>query len=300
MPSSTMLHIDFLHTLDGHQSMVFALCSDTLSTGFWSASGDGWIIYWEEGNYQQAQLSATTGEQIMCLSYDDANARLLVGTLNGHLLVIDIKSKTLTKKVKIMKGGIFAIECHELGCFVVGDDGCLTHLHPDTFYPVRSVQLSNSRCRAIYQDEQSIYVGTSEGKIFGINPWTMKAGRQSDKGHVGSVFSLIGSDESLISGGKDGKIIRWDYKLQQIDCIQAHGSTINSLVHIGATGLFASGCRDGSIRIWDTASLEVLKVIDVFLHQGHLRSVNKLLWLDGRDYLVSGSDDRKVKVWSIR
>jgi WD40 repeat protein len=56
---------------------------------------------------------------------------------------------------------------------------------------------------------------------------------------------------------------------------------------------------DKSIKVWDAEALRLLKVIDRSRHAGHGTSVNKVLWSNYRDQLLSASDDRTISVWNI-
>jgi WD40 repeat protein len=75
--------------------------------------------------------------------------------------------------------------------------------------------------------------------------------------------------------------------------------TINSLQLLGGTGLFATASRDKSIRIWDNETYELKKVISPEKGAGHSHSVNCLLYFGANNYLVSGSDDRKLIAWQL-
>jgi WD40 repeat protein len=56
---------------------------------------------------------------------------------------------------------------------------------------------------------------------------------------------------------------------------------------------------DKSIKVWDAQAFRLLKVIDKARHAGHGTSVNKLLWTNFDDQLLSASDDRSISVWQI-
>ena len=62
---------------------------------------------------------------------------------------------------------------------------------------------------------------------------------------------------------------------------------------------FATGSMDKSIKIWDAVTFALVKVIDKVRHDGHTNSVNKLLWMDFENLLVTCSDDRTIAVWDI-
>ena len=56
---------------------------------------------------------------------------------------------------------------------------------------------------------------------------------------------------------------------------------------------------DKAIKVWDAKTFKLLKVIDKARHAGHGTSVNKLLWMNYKDTLVSCSDDRTISLWDI-
>lgn len=279
--------------------MLFALCNDLTGIGFYSSGGDGNIIYWPNAIEDEGIMIARSMGQVMCLYLDEQYNRLLVGSLDGHLTVIDTKDHSLLYRNKVMKGGIFDFIKNDTGCFMVGDDGAVSQINEKTYQPFRGLQISHSRCRALCNINEYMYAGVTEGKIYKIDPLRLNEPIVSNSSHSGSVFSLLGFEDFIYSSGKDGKIIAWNNKLEKIDEIQAHNSTINSICMLGDSDIIASACRDGSIRLWQAATLELLKVIDLYLHSGHLRSVNKLLWNDHAKLLISCSDDKKIKTWQI-
>lgn len=77
----------------------------------------------------------------------------------------------------------------------------------------------------------------------------------------------------------------------------AHMFTINHLAFSPDGSLFATASRDKTIKIWDTYSLKLLKVLDTIRHGGHINSVNRLLWLP--EMLVSASDDQRAIIWEV-
>ena len=87
--------------------MLFALCNDLTGIGFYSSGGDGNIIYWPNAIVDEGIMIARSMGQVMCLYLDEQYNRLLVGSLDGHLTVIDTKDHSLLYRNKVMKGGIF-------------------------------------------------------------------------------------------------------------------------------------------------------------------------------------------------
>jgi WD40 repeat protein len=78
----------------------------------------------------------------------------------------------------------------------------------------------------------------------------------------------------------------------------AHLFTVNDIAYHPNGKFFATASRDKTIRIWDAVSFVLLKVIDSIRNAGHLKSVNRLLWVD--DVLISCSDDRSIIAWEVK
>ena len=291
--------LNHINTRQGGHSSIYAIADYTHKRGFFSSGGDGEIIYWQDATLDEGKVFAREEKPVMCLHYDDHSDELITGTLNGIISWIHVEGKTVTKRQKWINGGIFALTSDEKAQYFSGDDGCVNQLDKTNKQLVSSIQISAVRSRALLLHHTFIFAGTSEGNIFKINTADFNQYQKSTFGHQGSVFGLALAGDGIISVGKDGRMIKWDSSLTPIIDIQAHNTTINSIVTLGNTGLLATGCRDGSIRIWDSDKLELVKVIDLFLHSGHLRSVNKLIWKDNQSSLISGSDDRQIKLWKI-
>jgi len=293
------LNIRHHDTKNGGLTSLYALCNDMSGAGFYSAGGDGNVVHWPNAPEDEGILIARTGAQIMTMVADPESNRLLIGTLDGHLIIIEPGLKISAERIKLMKGGIFGIKKTEIGYMIVGDNGSVSQIDFETYQIVRSLQISSGRSRSLVQDGDYFYAGNTEGRIYKIDGLRLKETAVSPIIHNSSVFSLIHPDDKLISAGKDGKIIQWNDRLEKTDEVQAHNTTINCLVELGESGLMASACRDGSIRIWNHSDLELLKVIDLYLHSGHLRSVNHLIWNEYHHMLISCSDDLKIKSWYI-
>src|SRR5690606_5922586 len=109
--------------------------------------------------------------------------------------------------------------------------------------------------------------------------------------HGNSVFSLCLSPDGkyLLSGSRDAHLKVWDAenKFYLLHTIPAHLFTVNHIAFHPDGKLFASAGRDKHIKIWDAQSFQLLKVIDKEKFQGHVNSVNRLLWLKNSNYLVS-------------
>ncbi|HEY9117276.1 MAG TPA: WD40 repeat domain-containing protein, partial [Roseivirga sp.] len=105
----------------------------------------------------------------------------------------------------------------------------------------------------------------------------------------------------LISGSRDAHLKIWrvedNYTLDQ--SIVAHMYAINHLVFSADGKHFVTCSMDKSIKVWDAETFQLLKVIDKARHAGHGTSVNKVLWTNFNNLLLSASDDRSISIWDI-
>jgi WD40 repeat protein len=119
------------------------------------------------------------------------------------------------------------------------------------------------------------------------------------QGHTQSVFDLCAlPGNRMLSGGRDAMLKVWSETCELQQTIPAH------LLHIHAIELhpegkwFATGSMDKTMKIWDTHSLELLKVIDNDKLPFHTSSVNSLIWLD-ETRILSAGDDRRIVLIDI-
>lgn len=76
--------------------------------------------------------------------------------------------------------------------------------------------------------------------------------------------------------------------------ISGHGGWVHSLTVDPANMWFASGCRDGLIKVWDLASGKLRITLT-----GHISSVRGLAVSPRHPYLFSCGDDKMVKCWDL-
>ena len=126
--------------------------------------------------------------------------------------------------------------------------------------------------------------------------------KQKIQNHTKSVNSIAFSpDDGLLSaGGQDAHLsgvviddVKKAYRLP------AHHFAIYDSKFSPDGSLLATCSQDKSIKIWDPFKPKLLKVIDKERSNGHLFSVNALLWLKHENILVSASDDRTIKTWKL-
>lgn len=296
------MEVSLIHTLSGHKSAIYKLIPGLRKGTFYSCGGEGYVVEWEPTVSAEGQLVARDSDSLYCMKVM-SNGRLLMGTKNGMLISCQLGNPLEIRKLDIHKKGIYSIEVYDDVVFTAGGDGWLRILSSQTLNLIFSIQLSSKALRSVILIPESnlIIVAGTESKIFLLDAVTFELKMTNDSIHENSVFCLLhGSPSQFYSGGRDATLNLSEIgdRIENVISIPAHMNTINDLAFNKEQNLLASASRDRTIKIWKSENLELLKVIDVFKYRSHSHSINAVLWLD-HETLVTGGDDRLIKVWKI-
>jgi coatomer subunit beta' len=114
----------------------------------------------------------------------------------------------------------------------------------------------------------------------------------------------------LLSASDDMKVICWDmeYNFARRRVYEDHYHYVMQVkIHPKDTTMFASASLDRTIKVWNLEQEDASSPLYT-LQDGHNRGINCLEWCQTPDnnnngkqsyYLISGSDDRTVKVWDL-
>jgi WD40 repeat protein len=304
MTSIRKLQVNKVGTFTGHRDCVYALEKSEQPHQFFSAAGDGLVVRWDLQNPDQGELLAQVGASVYALHYREAEQQLWIGQNFDGLHVIDLKTKKELKSVKLTTAAIFDIQVWQSDVYVATGDGTVIVLDRDTVTVRKQIKATDksARCLAVHPQLGDLAVGYSDNfiRIFDLKTGQLK---QTIEGHHNSVFSVAYSPDGrfLLSGGRDAHLQVWDaaqaYPLHT--SVVAHMYAINHIAYQPEGQYFVTASMDKSIKIWEAATFRLLKVIDRARHAGHGTSVNKLLWLEYHDRLISASDDRTVSIWAV-
>ena len=282
----------------GHRAAIYALAPGARDGTFLTAGGDGWIAEWNVDDPENGQLIAKTEAQIFSLERIDADRSLVAGNMNGGLHFI--REGTSTDVLHHRKGVYGLLNVGEW-LFTLGGGGTIIRWDAVAKRPLESMQLSTAALRCIdYSPERNeLAVGSSDHRIHLLDATDFTLKNTLSARHENSVFCLrYGPDgRKIFSGGRDAHLAVSELSTGAFHRIPAHNFTVNALAFRPDNQVFATASRDRTIKLWDTNTLELLKVLETVRDEGHRNSVNDLLWLGDR--LVSVSDDRSGIVWSF-
>lgn len=298
------MNVKQIAKLTGHKGSIYTIVQGDEPHKVLSGAGDGWVIEWDLTNFKMAKVIAKVESNIFSMAYLKDRNWLAVGNMFGGLHWLDLNSKTDLKNVAFHEKGIFDILQIQDAIFTVSGDGILAKWKVETQQVTHSIQLTNSSLRSIDYDKlgKRFVVAGSDNSIYFLDDnLTLK--HKIEAAHDNSIFTakFNKNGTKIFSGSRDAHLKIWDLNenFETISNQPAHLFTINNLTFHPTKPLFATASRDKTIKIWDLESYKLLKVIDVVKFGGHINSVNKLLWSNYNDWLISVSDDRTVIVWEI-
>lgn len=292
--------------LEGHANAVYMVGATADATHIYSGGGDNVLVEWDLGSFEALRVVARTPGVIYSTCIIPEYGLLLVGNNHGGIHVIDLREQTEIRYLLAHSNGVFDLLWHkeQERVYATGADGRLSVWDIRTFHCLETLGLCDAKLRHIRvsPDGNLLAVACGDNRVRVISVGTLQT-VHAWEAHTMAVNALAfhPSGDYLLSGGKDAHLNVWAVRrdFEPVMSIPAHNYAIYSIVFHPGGHLFATGSRDKTIKLWDARSFGFLLRIDNEQHSGHTRSVNTLHWSACNNYLISGSDDRSVMVWSI-
>jgi WD40 repeat protein len=288
----------------GHRDSVYTLQPGARDELFYSAGGDGMVVRWNFEHPDQGEVIATLSNSIYAMRVQPENNVAIVGHNYEGIHLIDLDGRREIGSMQLSKAAIFDIQSYGRFAFVASGDGSVRKIDLDDLTTKGAVFLSdkNARMIALYPDRGELAVGYSDHFIRVLDMDDLRE-KFSWRAHANSVFAVRYNPAGsvLLSVSRDARIKGWDVQADYAPVFEvvAHMYAINYLDFSPDGKHFVTCSMDKSMKVWDAASIRLLKVIDKARHTGHGTSVNRVLWSRYRDQLISASDDRTIVAWTI-
>lgn len=291
----------------GHTGSVYALSAAAVADEFYSGGSDKLIAQWNTNQPSEGKLLARTNDIIYSLLNINEKGLLLAGQAAGGIHVINTVTNAEERLLQYHEAPVFDMcmsNVHHL-LFTLAGDGGMAMIDASDFSLISRSPLIQGKLRsaALNDDESLIAVGAGDGSVFIFSLPDMKPvyhGKVHQENFSVNAVSFSPDGKYLLTGSRDAHLKIFDVKnnFKEVHSIPAHNYAIYSIVWHPSHSHFATASRDKTIKVWDPSTFEVVLRLDNAREQGHVNSVNKLIYLnDGR--LISGSDDRSVMLWSI-
>lgn len=299
-----MIQLTIQREFSGHKGSLFAMKANADEAFLYTAGDDKVVAKWhlDKENYAEALLQ--TPSAIYAMALLEAENCLAVGTRDGTFYLVD----TFSKEVKATHRP-FTNSVYEMGydaengrLWVLYGGGNLCILTVKTGEISHILPIAQENLRSLVFEKEKAFLGASDGNIYILDK-NMLSPLRKMAAHDNSVFCLAISPTNkwLFSGGRDAYLNVWDMKndFVSIEKIPAHNFTLNDIVFSPDNQYFATASRDKSLKIWDADSLALLKVADYARFKSHTHSINRLIWLQKTNILISCGDDRRIIHWKI-
>jgi len=298
------IQVNKLHTLTGHNDCIYALKEGADPRYFYTGAGDGMVVEWDLDHPKDGVLLARLPHSVYALEVDPKRNFLIVGHNYEGIQVIDLEERVESWNLKLSSAAIFDLKVFGDELFVATGDGVLIVVDMQMRAVKRQVKLSSKSIRvlAVAPEKKHLALGFSDHSIQVLDLAADAVPIARMEGHSNSVFALGYSpdEKTLVSGGRDANLKFWntaDYLLEEN--VVAHLYAINYLSFREDGNYLVTCSMDKSLKIWDSTSRNLLKVIDKARNAGHGTSINKVFWSTYSGVIVSVSDDRSVAIWQI-
>lgn len=282
----------------GHNGAVFSL-EKGLDNTLYSCGSDAMLVRWPFLEQNDGILHARTNSSIYSSYLVTDRNLFLLGNMEGRLQWIENGEERF--HFKAHKKGIFAF-CDIGDRFIsLGGDGKVGVWDWSDPKNMFLISLSEMALRSVAADEESIYIGGSDGNIYILDKESLDLKNTIPAAHGNSVFTLCVSSDGkyLFSGSRDMNIKKWSLEdMQLVHLVPAHAATVNHII-LGPQGCLISAGRDKEIRIWTEESMQLKQVLKAPRDNGHINSVNRLLWDEANGYLFSTGDDKSIICWEV-
>lgn len=302
------LKIEKIAHYGGHQGSIFSLEEAREPHLFYSGSHDQLVVEWNLDEPSKNNAVSKLPSKAYAIRYIKEADLLLIGNFHGGVHVIDLKAGKEIKLLQVHRSTIFDIQYdYSRRQFVVcASDGTFSMWDIDTFNIIEGKQITEKklRCAAYHPSEDILAFGAGDGCIYLMDLNSYEIVQKID-GHTTdysvNTIQFHPNGKYLISGSRDAHInlysIENNYEL--VHRIPAHNYGIYSIVFHPEGHLFASCSMDKTIKIWDAKTMKLLSVINKEKYDGHINSVNKLIWVKHNNTLLSTGDDRSIQAWKI-
>jgi WD40 repeat protein len=182
----------------------------------------------------------------------------------------------------------------------------MAEIGPKFFKEVKQITRADILLRISYQKSmQSVYVGSSDAKIYSVDPLADKPEFHEFQGHTSYVMGLVDTEKHLVSGSYDRSLIWWDKESREIvrRVEDAHDRWIRNIFLTPDGQTVLSVGDDMVCKLWDAKSGEFVR--ELVSHQkitpNHFPNMLYATAVSPDGNLIATVDRiAKIKIWDFK
>jgi WD40 repeat protein len=293
----------------GHWDTITALDLSIDNQVLISGSKDMTIKLWEFPSGKLKQTFSDHYEPIVSVGISENKHTLITSSISGKILVWDLKTQELMRSLLTnntwgLEGTIRTAATDRRGQMVAssgwGGSLLLQDLQSGKVIRIASNSLGSEQALGIFPNGKTVISSSSDGKF---QLWDTATGRlikrfPSGNSSFESISALVLSFNGrvMVSGGWDGSIFVWNLLTKTLQKKLPKQPKAVSVMAISDSGdrLAIVNANEPAIKIWNTrtGALEG-KLL------GNIGIVTALKFSHDGQYLISGSDEPSIKIWSL-
>ena len=279
--------------IQGHAGAIYTCAYD--GEFLYTGSADKFVTRWNLNEGTQDKFAIKFDYSVYAMEIHEH--KLFVGLSDGALYIFDLETRAELKHFTQHKEAIFSIVCNAIKnqLYVTDADGNLSVWDTKTFELIIYLPLNSGKVRSISvsEDGANFALACQDGtfRVFDSEYFNES---QTVNAHKDGATAVLFHQDSLITGGKDAMIRRWNTATGEKTLeIPAHNFAVYGLIKVDATVISIS--RDKTVKVWNN-DLEFIQRLDT-KEGGHRHSVNDLAFLDDKSFATVG-DDKRIIIWS--
>ena len=297
-----------LHYLIGHIQRVSAVTLTFDGQKVVSGSDDNTVKVWDITNGRQlcSQQGHSGAVHALVLTSDERH--VISGSDDQTIKVWEVENGSLLHSLEAYNEPIHAM--------ALTRDG--KHLASGTNKSIQVWDLLSGRRQEIFKQNEEVHAlalaldgrRVVSGTDNAIKVWDLDNKRliRTIEGHPGAVrgVKLTPDGKQVISFSYANSVNVWDLENGRLlKTIEGHSKSIN-VVAVSPDGhQIITGSDDTTIKVWDLESGQLLRTLESqrrLLHsfEGHSGGVISIALTSNGQQVVSGSNDKTIKVWNLK
>lgn len=303
-------------TLKGHTNLVLAVAWSPDGKQIASAGMDKTIQLWDPATGKNVKTLRGPATPISALAFTADGKRLVSGAGEeaGNVWVWDLAKGEVVKKLEGGPSVVFAVACSPDGKQIVagGEGGRITvwdaatyeRLEPLVGHLLDVYSLAYTPPNRAQQNAQALLISGSAdrtARLWKIAGTTWPGNEGENFGTLPSERQVAGvatswNGELAAAGGTAKTVTVWDTATGKLlHTFEGHTRWIECLAFAPVPGsrILVSGSRDRWLRVWDIDKGKCVQVLE-----DHESTVRAVAFSPDGNQLVSGSDDKTLKIWA--